>query len=124
MMMMQTNLGVVLEMLREEPSLDAGDGLAVRGGSAVPAEQREQVVEHVRSDTDAQLTLFLLAAELKADATDSEAAFRAELRTFAEAVHERFGVNLFRTAAANRDRLPPRVPEEFLTDGAIADLDR
>lgn len=122
-MMTQTNLGVVLELLREESDLDAGDGLEVRGESSVTPEQREQVVEHVRSDTDAQLTLFLLATELKADATDSGETFETELRTFVEAVRDRFGVNLLRTAADHRDRLPPRVPDDLLTEEAIADLD-
>jgi hypothetical protein len=122
-MTMYSNLGVVLELLREEPAVEAGDGLLVRGESSVTAEQREAVVDHVQSDATAQLTLFLLATELKADATDSDAAFEAELRAFVEAVRDRFDVNLLRTAAANRDRLPDQVPETLLTADAVATLD-
>jgi hypothetical protein len=122
-MTMYSNLGVVLELLREEPDVEAGDGLLVRGASSVTARQRDAVVDHVQSDTTAQLTLFLLATELKADATDSDAAFETELRTFVGAVRDRFGVNLLHTAAANRDRLPDRVPDALLTDDAVASLD-
>jgi hypothetical protein len=122
-MTMYSNLGVVLELLREEPDVEAGDGLLVRGASSVTAEQRDAVVDHVRTDTTAQLTLFLLATELKADATDSEEAFETELHTFVRAVRDRFGVNLLRTAAANRDRLPDQVPDGLLTDDAVAALD-
>ncbi|WP_255198550.1 hypothetical protein [Halorarius litoreus] len=118
-----TNLGVVLELLRADPELQSSDGLLVRGETSVTAAQREAVVDHVRTDTDAQLTLFLLATEMKADATASESAFRDELQEFAEAVHERFGVNLLRTAAAHPERLPARVPDDLLTDEAIAALD-
>lgn len=115
-----TNLGVVLELLRTDPDLQSGDGLLVRGETSVTAAEREAVVDHVRSDTDAQLTLFLLATEMKVDATESESAFREELRAFVGAVHDRFGVNLLRTAAAHPERLSPQVPDDLLTDEAIA----
>lgn len=122
-MMTQTNLGVVLELLREDPALDGDGELLVRGETSVTPEQREAVVEHVRSDTTAQLTLFLLATELKADATDSDAAFRAELQAFVEAVCARFGVNLLRTAADHPDRVPAHVPDDLLSDENIAAIE-
>lgn len=122
-MTMQSNLGVVLDLLREAPELQSDDDLLVRGESSVTPERREAVVDHIRRDTDAQLTLFLLATELKTGGADSEEALREELRGFAEAVHARFGVNLLRTAAANRERVPSRVPDELFTDEAIAALD-
>lgn len=121
--MMQSNLGVVLALLREEGDLQSDGGPLVRGEPAVTPERRRAVVDHVRTNERAQLTLFLLAVELKASGAASDTQLAADLHTFAEAVRDRFGVNLLRTAASNRDRLPSNVPDALLDDRHVAALD-
>lgn len=106
-----SNLAVVLELLDDGL---ADDETLVRGGADVSDERRREVVAHVRESTEAQLTLFMLACELKADATDTEAALREELVVFADAVEEQFGVDILATAAAHSDRFPG------LPDGLLA----
>jgi hypothetical protein len=101
-----TGLALVLALLGEEPSFQPVEGLFVRGSADITDERRAAVVEHVCGSVDAQLTLFLLAAELKADAVADETQLETELRTFATAVRERFGVNILRTAREHRDRVP------------------
>lgn len=122
-MRMQSNLGVVLAILREEGDLSADDGPLVRGESTVPPERRRAVVDHVRTNERAQLTLFLLAVELKAGEAASDPQLVADLCAFAEAVYDRFDVNLLRTAASNRNRLPATVPDDLLDERNVAALD-
>lgn len=119
-----SDLGVVLALLREEVDLLSDGGLLLRGGETISAEHREAVVEHVRADTEAQLTLFLLAVELKAAEAASEERLREELCAFVDAVRERFGVDLLETAAAHRDRLPPSVPAALFDGERLGNADR
>lgn len=118
-----SDLGVVLALLRED-DLQPDGGLLVRGGETIPAERREAVVAHVRENAEAQLTLFLLAVELKATGAAGEEQLLAELRAFVDAVRERFDVDLLETAAAHRHCLPPSVPAGLLDGGRAADGDR
>lgn len=120
---MQSNLGVVLALLQEEGDLSADHGPLVRGASTVPPERRRAVVDHVRTNERAQLTLFLLAVELKASEAANDSQLVADLRAFVEAVYDRFAVNLLRTAASNRDCLPATVPDDLLDDRNVAALE-
>lgn len=123
-MSMQSNLGVVLSLLAEEGDLQADGSPLIRGESTVTPERRREVVDHVRTNERAQLTLFLLAVEVKASEAASETRLATDLLSFAEAVRDRFDVNLLRTAASYPDRLPANVPDGLLDERNVAALDR
>lgn len=90
---------------------------SVRRGSQPYVEERtEAVVDNLRDDPQAQLTLLLLAWEVKSDATADAAAAQDELQRFAEKVADVFGIDLLATAAATPDRLPAEFPTRLLPD--------
>lgn len=86
------------------------------GSDSTMDEEARAVVDHLRGSPEAQVTLLVLAWEMKADTTDDEEVLREELRAFAATIHDRFDVDLLRTAAANLASLPPDFPTQFLPD--------
>jgi hypothetical protein len=87
--------------------------LTRRGDQPLDAQERA-VIDHLRGNPEAQVTLLLLAWELKAESVDDTGRLQTELRTFATIIKDRFGVDLLRTAAAHPSRLPPDFPAERL----------
>jgi len=83
-----------------------------RGGDQLLDDQEQAVIDHLRGNPEAQVTLLLLAWELKAETIDDPARLRSELRTFATTIKDRYGVDLLRTAAAHPSRLPVDFPTE------------
>lgn len=92
------------------------DTSVLRGSQPFVEERTEAVVDHLRDDPQAQLTLLLLAWEVKSDAAADVAAARHELRLFVEKVVDVFGIDLLATATANSDRLPSVFPRRLLLD--------
>lgn len=74
------------------------------------AEMRRGVGQQIRESPRARLTLFSLALAALRERTESPAQLHRELRQFARAVEDRFGVDVLRTAARHRDELP-EIPE-------------
>lgn len=112
----RTDLEVLVELI-DENLVDA-EGVLLRGGDATgdhpDADRRRAVLERLRADPEARLTLFLFALEARRDGVDSTAELAAELRTFADRMAERFDVDLLETVARHRDRLP-RLPPGLLS---------
>jgi hypothetical protein len=79
-------------------------------------EETRAVIDHLRGSPEAQVTLLVLAWEMKADTIDDEEVLRDELRAFAATIDDRFDVDLLRTAAANLASLPAEFPTQFLPD--------
>lgn len=113
----RTQFDVLVDVLREvQPGRPGGP----RQGGGPYAEMRRDVVTQIQENPRARLTLFSLALALTRERSESAEQARRELRQFASAVEDRFGVDILRTAAANRDALP-EVPERLFdpvrTDG-------
>ena len=87
-----------------------------RGGDQPLDDQERAVIDHLRGNPEAQVTLLLLAWELKAETIDDPARLRTELQTFAATIKDRFGVDLLRTAAAH----PSHLPVDFPTEGVLS----
>lgn len=113
-----TDLEVLVDLIDED--LDGSDGVLLRGPEATDgrpdSDRRRAVVERLRDDPDARLTLFLFALEARRDSAGSAEALGRELEAFATRMADRFDVDILETVAENRDRLPelPRglLPEE------------
>lgn len=115
-----TEFTALLDLLEEIPEISDD---VYRRGAATPdtatTDRRQAVLRRLRTDPEARLTLFGLALEVKRGTTESEEELRAELRRFAAAVEDRFGVDLLGTAAARREELhdvPDGLFEEPLRD--------
>lgn len=108
----RTDLEVLVELLDE--NLTDADEVLLRGGGAAgdhpDADRRRAVIERLREDPEARLTLFLFALEARRDGVDSAPELAAELRTFADRMVERFDVDLLETVDRHRDRLPGLPP--------------
>lgn len=85
-----------------------------RGRDSSMDERERAAIEHLRSSSEAQVTLLLLAWEMKAEAIDDDEVLRDELETFAATIRDWFDVDLLRTAAANLAYLPADFPTHLL----------
>jgi hypothetical protein len=86
------------------------------GSHSSMGEEERAVIDHLRGSPEAQVTLLVLAWEVKADTIDDEDVLHDELRAFAATIDDRFDVDLFRAAAANVASLPAGFPTQFLPD--------
>lgn len=77
----------------------------------------EEVVETVRTSTEAQLALYQLAWEMNVDDADTEAELCASLQDVAARVEAATGVDVFETVLEERDRLPAHQVPECLVSG-------
>lgn len=111
----QSTFAVVLDLLEEAP----GEDPLLRGDGTVTERQRHTAVRRVRGNAEAQLTLFLLAWEMKSEGVGSDDRLAGELLDFATTAYERFGVNLLRTAVEHRDELPADVPDVLLSEASV-----
>ena len=102
--------GHLLSVLEEGIDEDA----LTRGAHSEADEPPRAIITHLRDSPDAQITLLVLAWEMKADAIDDEAMLRDDLQTFADTLQDRFGINLLQTAAANPSALPEGFPTQLL----------
>lgn len=111
---------VLLDVLEE--SLEGAGEVTRRSPqpTTISQERREAVIDHLRESPEAQVTLFQLALEVKANATESPETLREELQDFAAAVNDQFGVDLLATVAANRDRLNGQLPPGLVVDETVA----
>lgn len=109
-------LAVLEDVLDEEPP--------AWGSHSFMDEQEREVIEHLRESPEAQVTLLVLAWEMKADAIDDEEVLGEELREFAATIRDRFDVDLLRTAAANLGSLPAGFPTHLLPDPTAGDDSR
>lgn len=107
----RTDLDVLVELIDE--NLPDSDGVLLRGattGDHPDADRRRAVLERLRDDPDARLTLFLFALEARRDSAESATELAAELEAFADGMAERFDVDLLETVAEHRERLPELPP--------------
>lgn len=108
----RSDLEVLVELIDE--NLTEADGVLLRGADATgdhpDADRRRAVLDRLRDDPDARLTLFLFALEARRGSVGSGSELADELGAFADRMAERFDVDLLGTVAQHREQLPELPP--------------